>query len=115
MNLQRAYKDIQSGEIKINRYNKKQNQKSRKINNENYYEKEDNEDRFYFPNNMEGDFELFGFNFSKLSPKFKNVIGFGLILLVFICVLMGLKWINEIRGQKDNKKKKNKKEKKKQK
>ena len=34
MNLQRAYKDIQSGEIKINRYNKKQNQKSRKINNE---------------------------------------------------------------------------------
>ena len=54
-------------------------------------------------------------NFSKLSPKFKNIVGFGLIFLVFICVIMGLRWIQNIRGQNDNKKKKNKKEKKKQK
>ena len=114
MNLQRAYKDIQSGEIKINRYAKKPNPKNRKINNDNMYEKtDDDDDRFFMPNDFDGDFELFGFNFSKLSPKFKNIVGFGLILLVFICILIGLRWIQNIRGQNTNKKKKNKKEKKK--
>ena len=113
MNLQRAYKDIQSGEIKINRYAKKPNPKNRKINNDNMYEKTDDDDRFFMPNDFDGDFELFGFNFSKLSPKFKNIVGFGLILLVFICILIGLRWIQNIRGQNTNKKKKNKKEKKK--
>ena len=114
MNLQRAYKDIQSGEIKINRYNKKQNQKSRKINtnNDNMYEKEEDDDRFYFPNDIDGDFELFGVNFSKLSPKFKNIVGFSLIFLVFICIIMGLRWIQNIRGQNTNKKKKKKEKKK---
>ena len=113
MNLQRAYKDIQSGEIKINRYAKKPNPKNRKVNNDNMYEKTDDDDRFFMPNDFDGDFELFGFNFSKLSPKFKNIVGFGLILLVFICILIGLRWIQNIRGQNTNKKKKNKKEKKK--
>ena len=113
MNLQRAYKDIQSGEIKINRYAKKPNPKNRKINNDNMYEKTDDDDRFFMPNDFDGDFELFGFNFSKLSPKFKNIVGFGLILLVFICIIIGLRWIKNIRGQNTNKKKKNKKEKKK--
>ena len=114
MNLQRAYKDIQSGEIKINRYAKKQNQKSRKINtnNDNMYEKEEDDDRFYFPNDIDGDFELFGVNFSKLSPKFKNIVGFSLIFLVFICIIMGLRWIKNIRGQNTNKKKKKKEKKK---
>ena len=113
MNLQRAYKDIQSGEIKINRYAKKPNPKNRKINNDNMYEKTDDDDRFFMPNDFDGDFELFGFNFSKLSPKFKNIVGFGLILLVFICIIIGLRWIQNIRRQNTNKKKKNKKEKKK--
>ena len=114
MNLQRAYKDIQSGEIKINRYAKKQNQKSRKINtnNDNMYDKEEDDDRFYFPNDIDGDFELFGVNFSKLSPKFKNIVGFSLIFLVFICIIMGLRWIQNIRGQNTNKKKKKKEKKK---
>ena len=116
MNLQRAYRDIQSGEIKINRYSKKTNQKYKRTNNEDSYGKENEDDRFYFPNDMNGDFEIFGINFSKLSPKFKNIVGFGLIFLVFICVIMGLRWIQNIRGQNNNnKKKKNKKEKKKQK
>ena len=116
MNLQRAYRDIQSGEIKINRYPKKNNQKYKKINNnDDYYGKEEDDDRFYVPNNIDGDFEVFGINFSKLSPRFKNIVGFGLIFLVFICVIMGLRWIQNIRGENGNKKKKNKKEKKKQK
>ena len=113
MNLQRAYKDIQSGEIKINRYAKKPNPKNRKVNNDNMYEKTDDDDRFFMPNDFDGDFELFGFNFSKLSPKFKNIVGFGLILLVFICIIIGLRWIQNIRAQNTNKKKKSKKEKKK--
>ena len=113
MNLQRAYKDIQSGEIKINRYAKKPNQKSRKTNNnDNLYEKVDDDERFYFPNDIDGDFELFGVNFSKLSPKIKNIIGFSLICLVFICIIMGLRWIKNIRGQSANKKKKKKEKKK---
>ena len=116
MNLQPAYRDIQSGEIKINRYSKKHNPKYKKVNNEEAYDKNEEEnDRFYFPNDN-GDFEVFGFNFSKLSPKFKNIVGFGLIFLVFICVIIGLRWIQNIRSQTmNNKKKKNKKEKKKQK
>ena len=114
MNLQRAYRDIQSGEIKINRYPKKNNQKYKKINNNNDdYGKEDDDDRYYVPNNIDGDFEVFGINFSKLSPTFKNFVGFGLIFLVFICVIMGLRWIQNIRRENKNKKKKNKKEKKK--
>ena len=118
MNLQRAYRDIQSGEIKINRYSKKSNQRNKKTYNEEAYNanENDDEDRFYFPNDMNGDFEIFGINFSKLSPKFKNIVGFGLIFLVFIFIVIGLRWIQNIRGQNgNNKKKKNKKEKKKQK
>ena len=78
-------------------------------NNDNMYEKEEDDDRFYFPNDIDGDFELFGVNFSKLSPKFKNIVGFSLIFLVFICIIMGLGWIQNIRGQNMNKKKKRKK------
>ena len=118
MNLQRAYRDIQSGEIKINRYSKKSNQRNKKTYNEESYNanENDDEDRFYFPNDMNGDFEIFGINFSKLSPKFKNIVGFGLIFLVFIFIIIGLRWIQNIRGLNgNNKKKKNKKEKKKQK
>ena len=112
MNLQRAYRDIQSGEIKINRYVKKPTQKTKKVNNEDSYNKNEEEDRFYFPSDG-GDFEIFGFNFSKLSPTFKNLVGFGLIIFVFICVIMGLRWIQNIRGQNVGNKKKKKKDKKK--
>lgn len=111
--LQNAYRDIQSGEIKINRYQKKPTQKQRKTNNyDDNYQRDDNE-QFNFPNNMERDFELFGFNFSNLSPVVKNIVGLTLIVFIFVCVIMGLKWIQKIRGSTDkNKKKKNKKEKK---
>lgn len=46
---------------------------------------------------MERDFELFGINFSNLSPKLKNLIGITLIILIFVCVIAGLKWIQKIR------------------
>ena len=112
-NIQQAYRDIQSGAIKINRYQKKQpNPKNRKQNyDDNYRDQQD--EQFNFPSDMERDFELFGINFSNLSPKLKNLIGITLIILIFVCVIAGLKWIQKIRGENDkNKKKKNKKDKK---
>ena len=115
MDLQQAYRDIQSGEIKINRYQKKQNQKLRSSNNmDDYYQKDESDNsQFNFPSDMDSDFKIFGFNFSSLPNKIKNIIGFSLIILVFVCVIIGLKWIQNIRGSNDSKKKKNKKDKKK--
>ena len=113
MDLQQAYRDIQSGEIKINRYQKKQNQKPKKSNMEDsYYQRDNDNEQFNFPTDMEGDFRLFGFNFSSLPNKLKNIIGFSLIIFIFMCIIFGLKWIQNIRGSNDNKKKKNKKDKK---
>ena len=112
-NIQQAYRDIQSGAIKINRYQKKQpNPRNRKQNyDDNYRDQQD--EQFNFPSDIERDFELFGINFSNLSPKLKNLIGISLIILIFVCVIGGLKWIQKIRGENDkNKKKKNKKDKK---
>ena len=115
MDLQQAYRDIQSGEIKINRYQKKQNQKLRSSNNmDDYYQKDESDNsQFNFPSDMDSDFKIFGFNFSSLPNKIKNIIGFSFIILVFVCVIIGLKWIKNIRGSNDSKNKKNKKDKKK--
>ena len=119
MNLQNAYRDIQSGEIVINKYNKKSNTQNKKNYGDNYNnnhkQNENNNEQVYIPN--ENEFELFGINFTNLSPTIKNIIGFGLIILVFCCVVYGLKWIQSIRegNNSNNKKKKNKKDKKKQK
>ena len=110
MNLQKAYRDIQSGEIKVNRYQKNKNQNPKTMNT-NYQRNED--EQFNIPRDMDKEFELFGINFSNLSPKIKNFIGFSLIIFVFVCIIMGLNWIKKIReGNDKNKKKKNKKEKK---
>ena len=116
MDLQQAYRDIQSGEIKINRYQKKQSQKQKSSNNmgDYYYQKDESDNnQFNFPSDMDSDFKIFGFNFSALPNKIKNIIGFSLILFIFVCVIIGLKWIQNIRGSNYSKKKKNKKDKKK--
>ena len=116
MDLQQAYRDIQSGEIKINRYQKKSNQKTKRNNNmdDYYYQKdEDDNNQFNFQSDLDSDFKIFGFNFSTLPNKLKNIIGFSLIIFIFVCVIVGLRWIQNIRGSNDNKKKKNKKDKKK--
>ena len=113
MDLQKAFREIQSGEIKVNRYQKKKPQKQKNENRDEYYQRDD--DEHYIPRDMdmEGEFEIFGMNLSKLPPKIKNIIGFSLLILVFICIFIGLKWIQKIRGENNKKKnKKNKKEKK---
>ena len=111
MDIQKAYRDIQSGAIKVNRYQKKKPQNQKKTNDDEYFQRDENEQ--YIPRDMDGDFEIFGMNFSKLSPNIKNFIGFSLLILVFVCIFIGLNWIQKIRGENNkNKKKKNKKEKK---
>lgn len=114
--IQQAYRDIQSGAIKVNRYQKKpQSQKQKKSNSDDYYNnnRDDDNERFNFPSDMDNDFKIFGVNFSTMPPLFKNIIGFSLIILVFVCIIIGLKWIQSIRGERDKtKKKKSKKEKK---
>ena len=112
MDIQKAYRDIQSGAIKINRYQKKPSQNQKRQNMDDYNNQRD-DDQFNFPSDMDSDFKLFGVNFSSLSPTLKNVIGFSLIIFIFVCVIVGLKWIQKIRGENTSKKKKNKKEKKK--
>ena len=116
IDIQQAYRDIQSGAIKVNRYQKKpQSQKQKRPSSDDYYnyKRDDDNERFNLPSDMDNDFKLFGVNFSSMPPLFKNIIGFSLIILVFLCIIGGLKWIQRIRGEKDkNKKKKNKKEKK---
>lgn len=111
--LQQAYRDIQSGDIKINRYQKKpQNPRQKREESEKNFPNDDQEE-FNVPRDVGGDFELFGVDFSKMSPLLKNIIGLSLIVFIFLCVIGGLTWIKKIRGENKNKKKKNKKEKKK--
>ena len=93
--LQRAYLDIQSGEIKINRYQKKPSQKYKKPSTNDYNQRNEDE-QINFPSDMDRDFELFGINFTNLPTKLKNIIGFTLIIFIFVCVIGGLKWIQKI-------------------
>ena len=83
IDIEQAYRDIQSGAIKVNRYQKKpQNQKQKRQNSDDYYNNNynrDNNEQFHFPSDMDNDFKLFGVNFSNMPPLFKNTIGFSLL------------------------------------
>ena len=76
--IEQAYRDIQSGAIKVNRYQKKpQSQKQKRKNSDNYYNNNynrDNNEQFHFPSDMDNDFKLFGVNFSNMPPLFKKII-----------------------------------------
>ena len=64
---------------------------------------------FYTRNENDFDLNIFGFNLKNISQMWKNVIGIGLICIVFGSILIGTKWINDIREKGKNKKKKKKK------
>ena len=66
--------------------------------------------RFYTRNENDFDLNIYGFNLKNISQMWKNVIGIGLICIVFGSILIGMKWISNIReqGKKDKKKKKKK-------
>ena len=105
--LNEAYQDLQRGDINLDLL-----KKNRGNNNfQEGHERDERMDNIYMRNREDNlDFTVFGFNFTKLSSKYRYIIGGCLILLVFLSVIYGLKWINDIRneGKKLKKKKKNK-------
>ena len=73
-------------------------------------EKDERMDSIYMRNREDNlDFNIFGFNFTKLSDKYRYFIGCLLIAFVFLSVIYGLKWINDIRNEGKSLKKKKKK------
>ena len=105
--LNEAYQDLQRGDVNLDLL-----KKNRPNNNfEEGNEKDERMNNIYMRNREDNlDFTIFGFNFTTLSSKYRYIIGGCLILLVFLSVIYGLKWINDIRneGKKLKKKKKNK-------
>lgn len=116
-----AYIDLQTGQINTKKFSK-MNEEMMGENvgnmngNQNYGKREQmkggEKEDMNIPSG-EKDLVIFGFNFNNLSGNTKNIIGVGLILLIFIAVIGGLKWIQSIRngGIKNNKKKDKKKKK----
>lgn len=106
--LNEAYLDIQNKEVNLDllRKNRMNNIDNSNINNE----KDERMDSIYMRNREDNlDFNIFGFNFTKLSDKYRYFIGCLLIAFVFLSVIYGLKWINDIRNEGKSLKKKKKK------
>ena len=105
--LNEAYQDLQRGDINLDLL-----KKNRGNNNfQEGHERDERMDNIYMRNREDNlDFTVFGFNFTTLSSKYRYIIGGCLILFVFLSIIYGLKWINDIRneGKKLKKKKKNK-------
>ena len=105
--LNEAYQDLQRGDINLDLL-----KKNRGNNNfQEGHERDERMDNIYMRNREDNlDFTIFGFNFTTLSSKYRYIIGGCLILFVFLSIIYGLKWINDIRneGKKLKKKKKNK-------
>ena len=106
--LNEAYLDIQNKEVNLDLLRK--NRMNNIDDNNNNNEKDERMDSIYMRNREDNlDFNIFGFNFTKLSDKYRYFIGCLLIAFVFLSVIYGLKWINDIRNEgKSLKKKKNK-------
>ena len=106
--LNEAYQDLQRGDINLDLLKKHRGDNN---NFEDGNERDERMNNIYMRNREDNlDFTIFGFNFTTLSSKYRYIIGGCLILLVFLSVIYGLKWINDIRneGKKLKKKKKNK-------
>ena len=106
--LNEAYLDIQNKEVNLDLLRK--NRMNNIDDNNNNNEKDERMDSIYMRNREDNlDFNIFGFNFTKLSDKYRYFIGCLLIAFVFLSVIYGLKWINDIRNEGKSSKKKKKK------
>ena len=103
--LNEAYQDLQRGDINLDLL-----KKNRGNNNfQEGHERDERMDNIYMRNREDNlDFTVFGFNFTTLSSKYRYIIGGCLILFVFLSIIYGLKWINDIRNEGKNLKKKKK-------
>ena len=107
--LNEAYLDIQNKEVNLDLLRK--NRMNNIDDNNNNNEKDERMDSIYMRNREDNlDFNIFGFNFTKLSDKYRYFIGCLLIAFVFLSVIYGLKWINDIRNEGKSLKKKKKKD-----
>ena len=106
--LNEAYLDIQNKEVNLDLLRK--NRMNNIDDNNNNNEKDERMDSIYMRNREDNlDFNIFGFNFTKLSDKYRYFIGCLLIAFLFLSVIYGLKWINDIRNEGKSLKKKKKK------
>ena len=106
--LNEAYLDIQNKEVNLDLLRK--NRMNNIDDNNNNNEKDERMDSIYMRNREDNlDFNIFGFNLTKLSDKYRYFIGCLLIAFVFLSVIYGLKWINDIRNEGKSLKKKKKK------
>ena len=105
--LSSSVSDFQSGQVDLSALS--QSQPNRNQNYDDVQEGNEQMGNFYTRNENDFDLNIFGFNLKNISQMWKNVIGIGLICIVFGSILIGMKWINNIREQGKNKKKKKKK------
>ena len=104
--LSSSVSDFQSGQVDLSALSQSQPR------NQNYDDVQEGYDQMgniYTRNENDFDLNIFGFNLKNISQMWKNVIGIGLICIVFGSILIGMKWINNIREEGKNKKKKKKK------
>ena len=106
--LSSSVSDFQSGQVDLSALS--QSQPNRNQNYDDVQEGNEQMGNFYTRNENDFDLNIFGFNLKNISQMWKNVIGIGLICIVFGSILIGMKWISNIREQekKDKKKKKKK-------
>ena len=81
-NLQEAAADLRSDDVSLNSYDGERSE-------ENYSEAQD----IHYDRNKNVDLNIFGLNLTELDPFTKNVLGLGLIALVFLSIIYGLNWI----------------------
>ena len=105
--LSSSVSDFQSGQVDLSALS--QSQPNRNQNYDDVQEGNEQMGNFYTRNENDFDLNIFGFNLKNISQMWKNVIGIGLICIVFGSILIGMKWINDIREKGKNKKKKKKK------
>ena len=106
--LSSSVSDFQSGQVDLSALS--QSQPNRNQNYDDVQEGNEQMGNFYTRNENDFDLNIFGFNLKNISQMWKNVIGIGLICIVFGSILIGMKWISNIReqGKKDKKNKKKK-------
>ena len=106
--LSSSVSDFQSGQVDLSALS--QSQPNRNQNYDDVQEGNEQMGNFYTRNENDFDLNIFGFNLKNISQMWKNVIGIGLICIVFGSILIGMKWISNIReqGKKEKKKKKKK-------
>ena len=107
--LSSSVSDFQSGQVDLSALSQSaphSNQNYDDVQDPNFNDQMGN---IYTRNEDDVDLSIFGYNLKNIDKKWKNIIGIGLIAIVFGSILMGMRWIKGIRDEGKKKKKKKKK------